>query len=138
VIAVYFIISPKPDERVKNSKPNKLFEKYAVPSVGFYDGMFGPGAGSFFVMTGVMFKKLEIIQATILAKPLNFASNIAGFIVFYSFGHIAFMIGLIMMLGQLIGSFVGTHYLLKANPKVIRLLIVVMSLLMLAKYISSL
>ena len=138
VIAVYFIISPKPDERVKNSKPNNLFEKYAVPSVGFYDGMFGPGAGSFFVMTGVMFKKLEIIQATILAKPLNFASNIAGFIVFYSFGHIAFMIGLIMMLGQLIGSFVGTHYLLKANPKVIRLLIVVMSLLMLAKYISSL
>lgn len=138
VIAVYFIISPKPDERVKNSKPNKTFEKYAVPSVGFYDGMFGPGAGSFFVMTGVMFKKLEIIQATILAKPLNFASNIAGFIVFYSFGHIAFMIGLIMMLGQLIGSFVGTHYLLKANPKVIRLLIVVMSLLMLAKYISSL
>ena len=95
VIAVYFIISPKPDERVKNSKPNKIFEKYAVPSVGFYDGMFGPGAGSFFVMTGVMFKKLEIIQATILAKPLNFASNIAGFIVFYSFGHIAFMIGLI-------------------------------------------
>ena len=138
VIAVYFIISPKPDERVKNSKPNKIFEKYAVSSVGFYDGMFGPGAGSFFVMTGVMFKKLEIIQATILAKPLNFASNIAGFIVFYSFGHIAFMIGLIMMLGQLIGSFVGTHYLLKANPKVIRLLIVVMSLLMLAKYISSL
>ena len=138
VIAVYFIISPKPDERVKNSKPNKIFEKYVVPSVGFYDGMFGPGAGSFFVMTGVMFKKLEIIQATILAKPLNFASNIAGFIVFYSFGHIAFMIGLIMMLGQLIGSFVGTHYLLKANPKVIRLLIVVMSLLMLAKYISSL
>ena len=138
VIAVYFIISPKPDERVKNSKPNKIFEKYVVPSVGFYDGMFGPGAGSFFVMTGVMFKKLEIIQATILAKPLNFASNIAGLIVFYSFGHIAFMIGLIMMLGQLIGSFVGTHYLLKANPKVIRLLIVVMSLLMLAKYISFL
>ena len=138
VIAVYFIISPKPDERVKNSKPNKIFEKCTVPLVGFYDGMFGPGAGSFFVMTGVMFKKLEIIQATILAKPLNFASNIAGFIVFYSFGHIAFIIGLIMMLGQLIGSFVGTHYLLKANPKVIRLLIVVMSLLMLAKYISSL
>ena len=138
VIAVYFIISPKPDERVKNSETNKIFEKCTVPLVGFYDGMFGPGAGSFFVMTGVMFKKLEIIQATILAKPLNFASNIAGFIVFYSFGHIAFMIGLIMMLGQLIGSFVGTHYLLKANPKVIRLLIVVMSLLMLAKYISSL
>jgi hypothetical protein len=89
-------------------------------------------------MAGVMLKKLEIIQATILAKPLNFASNIAGFIVFFSFGHIAFLIGLIMMLGQLIGSFFGTHYLLKANPKVIRFLVVFMSLSMLARYIYSL
>ena len=106
--------------------------------MGFYDGMFGPGAGSFFVMTGVMLKKLEIIQATILAKPLNFASNVAGFIVFFIFGHIAFVVGLVMMLGQLIGSFLGTHYLLKANPKLIRVLIVITSLSMLAKYMSSL
>ena len=106
--------------------------------MGFYDGMFGPGAGSFFVMTGVMLKKLEIIQATILAKPLNFASNIAGLIVFFIFGHIAFIVGLVMMLGQFIGSFVGTHYLLKANPKVIRILIVISSLAMLAKYVDSL
>tara|TARA_B100000470_G_scaffold95689_1_gene73893 strand:- start:789 stop:1550 length:762 start_codon:yes stop_codon:yes gene_type:complete len=138
VIAIYFIISPKPKSISINSKSNKKFDSYAVPVVGFYDGMFGPGAGSFFVMTGVMLKKLEIIQATILAKPLNFASNIAGFIVFFTFGHIAFLIGLIMMLGQFIGSFFGTHYLLKANTKVIRLLIVVTSLSMLAKYVSSL
>ncbi len=137
-IAIYFVISPKP--KVKNSSPksNKRFESYAVPGVGFYDGMFGPGAGSFFVMTGVMLKKLEIIEATILAKPLNFASNIAGFIVFLVFGHIAFIVGLIMMMGQLIGSFAGTHYLLKANPKVIRALIVISSLSMLAKYVDSL
>ena len=137
-IALYFIISPKPKAGPQNSVSNRSFEKYAVPSIGFYDGMFGPGAGSFFVMTGVMLKKLEIIQATILAKPLNFASKIAGFIVFFSFGHIAFMIGLILMLGQLIGAFFGTHYLLKANPKVIRFLIVFMSLSMLARYIYSL
>jgi hypothetical protein len=89
-------------------------------------------------MTGVMLKKLEIIQATILAKPLNFASNIAGFIVFFSFGHIAFLIGLVMRAGQLIGAFFGTHYLLKANPLVIRFLIVIMSISMLARYLYSL
>ena len=133
-IAIYFIISPKPKSTVGNSKPNKKFELFAVPVVGFYDGMFGPGAGSFFAMTGVMLKKLEIIQATILAKPLNFASNIAGFIVFFSFGHIAFLIGLLMMIGQMIGAFFGTHYLLKANPLIIRFLIVIISISMLIKY----
>ena len=137
-IAIYFIISPKPKSITSNPKPNKKFELYAVPVVGFYDGMFGPGAGSFFAMTGVMIKKLEIIQATILAKPLNFASNIAGFIVFFSFGHIAFLIGLLMMMGQMIGAFFGTHYLLKANPLIIRLLIVIISISMLIKYTLSL
>ena len=137
-ISVYFIISPKPKKTSKSSASSKSFDKYAVPAVGFYDGMFGPGAGSFFVMTAVMLKKLEIIQATILAKPLNFASNIAGFIVFFSFGHIAFLIGLVMMVGQLIGAFFGTHYLLKANPLVIRFLIVIMSISMLARYLYSL
>ena len=137
-IAIYFIVSPKPKSTVGNSKPNKKFELFAVPVVGFYDGMFGPGAGSFFAMTGVMLKKLEIIQATILAKPLNFASNTAGFIVFFSFGHIAFLIGLLMMMGQMIGAFFGTHYLLKANPLIIRLLIVIISISMLIKYMLSL
>ena len=137
-ISIYFIISPKPKKTSKSSASSKSFDKYAVPAVGFYDGMFGPGAGSFFVMTAVMLKKLEIIQATILAKPLNFASNIAGFIVFFSFGHIAFLIGLVMMTGQLIGAFFGTHYLLKANPLVIRFLIVIMSISMLARYLYSL
>lgn len=136
-ISIYFIISPKPNTSSKGSISSKSFDKYAVPAVGFYDGMFGPGAGSFFVMTAVMLKKLEIIQATILAKPLNFASNIAGFIVFFSFGHIAFLIGLIMMAGQLIGAFFGTHYLLKANPLVIRFLIVIISISMLARYLYS-
>lgn len=138
IIAIYFIVSPKPRVISSSSNSDKRFESYAVSGVGFYDGMFGPGAGSFFVMTGVMLKKLEIIQATILAKPLNFASNIAGLIVFFIFGHIAFIVGLVMMLGQFIGSFVGTHYLLKANPKVIRILIVISSLAMLAKYVDSL
>ena len=137
-IAIYFIVSPKPKSTVGNSKPNKKFELFAVPVVGFYDGMFGPGAGSFFAMTGVMLKKLEIIQATILAKPLNFASNIAGFIVFFSFGHIAFLIGILMMMGQMIGAFFGTHYLLKANPLIIRFLIVIISISMLIKYMLSL
>ena len=137
-IAIYFIVSPKPKAMSSSTKSDSRFESYAVPGVGFYDGMFGPGAGSFFVMTGVMLKKLEIIEATILAKPLNFASNIAGFIVFFIFGHIAFVVGLVMMLGQLVGSFLGTHYLLKANPKLIRALIVISSLSMLAKYMSSL
>jgi len=44
------------------------------------------------------------------------------------------VVGLIMMLGQAIGAFLGTHYLFKVNPKAIRILIVIMSLAMLIRY----
>jgi uncharacterized membrane protein YfcA len=43
-----------------------------------------------------------------------------------------------MMMGQMIGAFFGTHYLLKANPLIIRLLIVIISISMLIKYMFSL
>ena len=137
VIAIYFIIFPKPKKQLSNGLSDRSFNNIVVPTVGFYDGMFGPGAGSFYVLTGVLFKKLDIIQSTILAKPLNFASNVAGLVVFLSFGHVAWLIGLLMMLGQLIGASFGVNYLLKANPRVIRFLIVVMSISMLARYIYS-
>jgi len=137
VIAIYFIISPKPKKQLSNGLSDRSFNNVAVPTIGFYDGMFGPGAGSFYILTGVLFKKLDIIQSTILAKPLNFASNVAGLVVFLSFGHVAWLIGLLMMSGQLIGASLGVNYLLKANPRVIRFLIVVMSISMLARYMYS-
>ncbi len=137
VIAIYFIISPEPKKQLSNGLSDRSFNNVAVPTIGFYDGMFGPGAGSFYVLTGVLFKKIDIIQSTILAKPLNFASNVAGLVVFLSFGHVAWLIGLLMMSGQLIGASLGVNYLLKANPRVIRFLIVAMSISMLARYIYS-
>ena len=137
VIAIYFIISPEPKKQLSNGFSERSFNNVAVPTIGFYDGMFGPGAGSFYILTGVLFKKLDIIQSTILAKPLNFASNVAGLVVFLSFGHIAWLIGFLMMSGQLIGATLGANYLLKANPRVIRFLIVVMSISMLARYMYS-
>ena len=137
IIAIYFIISPEPQKQLSNGLSDRSFNNVAVPTIGFYDGMFGPGAGSFYILTGVLFKKLDIIQSTILAKPLNFASNVAGLVVFLSFGHVAWLIGLLMMSGQLIGASLGVNYLLKANPRVIRFLIVVMSISMLARYMYS-
>ena len=63
-----------------------------------------------------------------------FSSNIASLIVFLSFGHVVWVVGLLMMLGQAIGAFLGTRYLFKVNPKAIRILIVIISLAMLIRY----
>jgi uncharacterized membrane protein YfcA len=135
-IALYFVISPEIKSKQSHGS-ERNFQNIVVPVIGCYDGMFGPGTGSFFVLTGVVFKGFDLIKSVILAKPLNFASNVASLVVFLSFGHVVWVIGALMMVGQVIGASVGAHYLVKANPKVIRLLIVTMSFAMLIRYSYS-
>lgn len=134
-IAIYFIFAPKP--HADKNQPTMSTRKYrnlVIPSIGFYDGMFGPGTGSFFAMAGVSCKGYDIISSTAIAKSLNFATNIASLIVFLMAGQIVWLAGLLMMLGQAIGAWIGSHFLFKINPKHLRWLVVTMCVGMLVKY----
>ncbi|SVA24275.1 uncharacterized protein METZ01_LOCUS77129 [marine metagenome] len=132
ITGVYFLVAPK----LRKFKTSRVlsYRDVVVPAIGFYDGMFGPGTGSFFVMATTVYKRIGLITASIIAKPLNFSTNIASVIVFISYGHIVWELALLMMISQIIGSILGAHYLIKANPAVIRVLIVVVSFAMMIKY----
>jgi len=132
ITGVYFLVAPK----LRKFKTSRVlsYRDVVVPAIGFYDGMFGPGTGSFFVMATTVYKRIGLITASIIAKPLNFSTNIASVIVFISYGHIVWELALLMMVSQIIGSILGAHYLIKANPAVIRVLIVVVSFAMMIKY----
>ena len=116
-IGAYFIITAK--KKVVERPPlltKKAYGLTAVPVVGFYDGMFGPGTGSFFVWAGVALKGQAIVRSTMTAKALNFSTNLAALIVFTWFGKIAWGIGLSMMLGQALGAHLGAKSLMTVNP----------------------
>ena len=132
ITGVYFLVAPK----LRKFKTSRVlsYRDVVVPAIGFYDGMFGPGTGSFFVMTTTVYKRIGLITASIIAKPLNFSTNIASVIIFVSYGHIVWELALLMMVSQIIGSILGAYYLIKANPAVIRVLIVVVSFTMMLKY----
>ncbi len=138
LIALYFLISPKPKEG--KSQPKLSYRKYkniVVPLIGSYDGFFGPGTGSFFALSGVSLRGLDLISATVVAKTLNFATNIASLTVFFLAGKIAWTAGLVMMTGQVIGASLGSRFLFKINPAYLRGLIVLMCTAMLIKYAYS-
>jgi uncharacterized membrane protein YfcA len=94
--------------------------------------MFGPGTGSFFVWAGVALRGQPIVLSTMLAKTLNFATNVAALIVFILFGKIAWMVGLFMMLGQALGARVGAHSLMTVNPNALRYFVIVVCVVILA------
>ena len=135
LIAIYFLISPHADE--KDNKPKISSKKYRtmiVPSIGWYDGMFGPGTGSFFALAGVSLRGHGFINSTAIAKTLNFATNFASLLIFLMAGQVVWVIGLLMMFGQFIGAWLGSHFLFKINPRILRFIVVLMCLGMLLKY----
>ena len=137
-IALYFLIAPNPGERESPERiSKKSYGLFAVPSIGFYDGMFGPGTGSFFSLSGVALRGQNLLTATATAKTLNFSTNIASLIIFYIAGQVLWTAGLVMMLGQAIGAWLGAHTLFRINLKILRPIIVIMCFAMLLRYATQ-
>ncbi len=135
IMGLYFLFSPRLGEYQSEAKLSApLYSKIIVPIIGWYDGMFGPGTGSFFALAGVSLRGHPLIEATAIAKTLNFSTNIASLIIFLFAGQIAWAAGLIMVLGQLAGARLAAKYLFSIRPQVLRPIIVCMCFGMLIKY----
>lgn len=136
VIAIYFLGSGSLLDKVHAVKLSpRWFRRGVVPLIGAYDGMFGPGTGSFYALAGVALQGQQLLQATAVAKTLNFATNVASLLVFLAAGHIVWQAGLVMMVGQLCGAWLGSHLLFRIPVLYLRVLIVLMCLGMLARWL---
>ncbi len=136
--AFYFLISPQPCVSSNEAKLSMTkYQRFIVPAIGWYDGMFGPGTGSFFALAGVSLRGHGLLQATAVAKTLNFSTNIASLIVFLLAGKVVWVIGVLMMAGQMVGAWTGSHCLFKINPKYLRYLVVIMCVGMLVRYLFT-
>ena len=125
LIAVYFALSPKLTEQSQPQRiPSSVFTFAIAPALGFYDGLFGPGTGSFFMLALVSLMGLGIVQATAKTKLLNFTSNIASLLVFAFSGKIYIVVGLVMGVCQFIGAQLGSRFAMKHGAKIIRPLLV--------------
>ncbi|MHA7919206.1 TSUP family transporter [Alloalcanivorax xenomutans] len=138
VIALYFLFSPGAGNVARTPRLSaRLYERTVVPVIGFYDGFFGPGTGSFFSLTGVALRGQDLITATAQAKALNFASNIASLTLFVIGGKVLWATGAVMIVGQTAGAWLGSHAVLRGGAPLIRPLIVVVCLAMLVRYLFA-
>ena len=121
LVALYFGLSKKISETGKTPILTfSILGTVILPIVGFYDGIFGPGAGSFYMFALLSLGGLGIVQATAQTKLLNFSSNLGGFIFFCIIGAINWEIGLTMAFGQIIGSSIGARLAIKKGIKIIK------------------
>jgi len=100
--------------------------------IGFYDGFFGPGAGSFFIFAFLMIG-FDFVVAAGNSKALNFASNIAAVITFIYFGSVNYYYAIPMGLSMILGAIAGSRLAIKKGAAYVRPLFLFMSILLISK-----
>ena len=93
--------------------------------LGFYDGFFGPGTGSFFVFLFVRWLGYDFLNASASAKLLNTATNLAALLLFAYKGHVWWHFALTMAVANVIGSVLGTRLALKHGSGFVRIVFIV-------------
>jgi len=126
LIALYFAFKPDMDDVDRARRlPPVLFGLTMVPLIGFYDGLFGPGAGSFFMLAFVALAGYGVLKATAHTKLLNFSSNLGSLVLFAAVGAVSWKVGLVMGAAQFVGARLGARLAMKAGARLIKPLLVV-------------
>lgn len=89
-------------------------------SIGFYDGFFGPGTGSFLIIAFYVWIGLNLVQASATAKVFNFLSNVAALTVFLIEGKVLFWLGVPLAIANIIGNHLGSMLAIKKGSQVVK------------------
>ncbi len=110
-----------------------LFSILTGTVIGFYDGFFGPGTGSFLIFVFIGIFGFSFLAASASAKAINFTTNLAAVIYFIATGNVLYQIALPMAACNIAGSVVGTHLAVLKGNRFVRVFFLVVVAGMIAK-----
>ena len=126
--ALYILLSPRMTDEDAHHRVTSNGYAPLGGAIGFYDGFFGPGTGTFFTTSLVALRGYGLTKATALTKLFNFTSNVASVLLFALGGHMFWLLGLCMAAGAIVGGWLGSHSALRFGARLIRPLLVAISL----------
>lgn len=137
-IALFFAIKPNLTDLDRHPRVTPLvFGLTVVPLVGLYDGVFGPGAGSFYMLGFVLLAGFGMLKATAHTKLINLGSNFGSFLVFAATGSVLWKVGLLMGAGQFLGAQIGSGLAMKNGAKIIKPLLIISCLALATKLVAD-
>lgn len=136
--SLYFLFSPKVGDNRSAQRLGMLsFAATAGFCLGFYDGFFGPGTGSFMTAAFILLLGWSVTSAVAGTKLLNFTSNLSSLAVFALAGYVLWWPGLAMGLAQIAGAWLGSHLAIRHGAQLIRPVLVMASLAISLKLLLS-
>jgi uncharacterized protein len=136
VMAIYTLTRPKFGEKPEVLAPlgQEGGSFYAVTAVfGFYDGFFGPGAGSVMMFVLVRLFGHDFLSAAATTKVLNLATNFGALVLFMMTGNVLYAIALPMAAFNVAGGFLGAHLAIRSGSRFIRTVFLVVVLALIGK-----
>lgn len=133
-IAAYALLSRRFGEQpVRARLSPRAFAWLGGCVLGFYDGFFGPGTGTFWTVACLSMLGLELTRATAYTKVVNLTSNVASLLVFVAAMKVRYDIAAVMIAGQLVGARLGSGLVLRHGAPFIRIVFLIVVLAMVAK-----
>ena len=136
LVAIYTFFKPElgMEENLRFSpKRTKLVVAVSGLTIGLYDGLFGPGTGTFLVFLLVGLVGYAFLKASATAKIVNIATNLGAIISFQITGHIWWKLGLALAVSNIAGGIAGSHLAIRGGSKFVRRFFLVVSALLIAK-----
>ena len=120
-VALYMLLKPQLGAADIRPRMNRVwFDVTFGLLIGFYDGFFGPGTGTFWTMAFVLGLGFNLTRATGYTKVMNFGSNLSSLVFFICGGRVEFVAGLTMGIGQLLGARIGSRMVIERGTRFIR------------------
>lgn len=123
VVAVFMLTrkqSGSDTDHFPDSKKEQYFCAVIGIGIGVYDGLFGPGTGTFLLMSFTAFLGYSMVTATANAKVVNLASNIGALTAYILGGKVLYAVGIPCILYAVLGNFLGPKMAIKKGSRFIR------------------
>ena len=101
--------------------------------IGFYDGLFGPGTGSFLIFLFIRYFAFDFLQASASAKFVNIATNIAALMYFVPSGNVLYAIAVPMAIFNMLGAYTGSWVAMKRGASFVRILFLCLLIMLIVK-----
>lgn len=132
-------------EQTKEKDPSRFDLAVKIPFIcfiiGFYDGFFGPGTGSFLIIAFYLFIGLGLVKSSATAKVFNLASNLGALTIFIIEGKVIYLLGIPLAAANILGNYLGSSLAVKKGANTVKLfLLLSLTILMVSliwKYAQS-
>jgi uncharacterized membrane protein YfcA len=136
-MGLYFLLAPPMQQVDRHARVGRLGITLIVAAIGFYDGFFGPGTGSFLTLALVALAGLGLVRAIANTKLLNLSTNVAGLLAMIAGGHVLWQLGAVMALGNVAGNQLGARLAIRFGGTGVRPLLVILSAALTAKLLAD-